>query len=97
MIRTREEALELFQTTDTDVLLQKADSIRQKYCGNTFHFCSIINAKSGKCSENCAFCAQSGHYSTHCQMYNLLDDDIIIGRAKECERDQSLSPYSMAP
>ena len=44
--------------------------------------CSIINGKSGKCSENCKFCAQSAHYKTNIKEYSLLDTNSIFNVAK---------------
>ncbi len=43
-------------------LCEAADRIRQACCGNTVDLCSIINIKSGICSENCSFCSQSAHH-----------------------------------
>ena len=62
-------------------LLKAADEIRKHFCSNIFDVCSIINAKSGKCSENCKFCAQSAHYQTNINEYPLLDKDTIIKNA----------------
>lgn len=62
-------------------LLKAADEIRKHFCSNIFDVCSIINAKSGKCSENCKFCAQSAHYQTNINEYPLLDKDTIVKNA----------------
>ena len=55
---------------------------KKKFCDNNFDICSIINAKSGKCSENCKFCAQSAHYKTNIKEYSLLDTNSIFNVAK---------------
>ena len=67
-------------------LIKAADEIRKHFCSNIFDVCSIINAKSGKCSENCKFCAQSAHYQTNINEYPLLDKDTIVKNAlcKKC-------------
>lgn len=44
---------------DTDVIAEAADEIRAHFCGNKFNICAVINAKSGSCTEDCKFCAQS--------------------------------------
>ncbi|MGN1014943.1 MAG: biotin synthase BioB [Butyricicoccus sp.] len=77
---TREQALEL-AGAPLDELTCAADEIRAAFCGNGFDICTIINAKSGKCSENCKFCAQSAHYCTGSEEYALLDSEEIVRQA----------------
>lgn len=67
---------------ELDELRTAAREIQQYYLNNTFDLCAIINAKSGKCSENCKFCAQSAHYFTHVNEYPLLESDEIYRAAK---------------
>ena len=43
-------------------LMAAADEVRKRCCGDAFHICSVQNAKSGLCSEDCAYCAQSAHW-----------------------------------
>ncbi len=64
-----------------DEFILYADEIRNHFCGNKFDLCSIINAKSGKCSENCKYCAQSSFYNTDVEKYDLLDSDTIVNEA----------------
>ena len=78
---TKEEAMQLVEAPLED-LCSAADSIRKYFCSNIFDMCSIINAKSGKCSENCKFCAQSSHYDTNCEEYDILNNENIIDQAK---------------
>jgi len=54
--------------------------------GDKFSFCSIVNAKSGHCSEDCAFCVQSAHFKTDIQTYPLKSVDEVIDEAREAER-----------
>ena len=65
---SKSEATELLNT-DLKVLSYCAEQIRKKFCDSKFDMCSIINGKSGKCSENCKFCAQSAHYKTNIKEY----------------------------
>ena len=78
---TKEDALKLVDSDLTE-LANAADRIRQHFCSNEFDMCTIINAKSGKCSENCKFCAQSAFYNTENENYPFLDSDAIFEQAK---------------
>lgn len=68
-----EQGLELaaLGTEHTTALLYAANILTRAY-GHTRFSCSITNAKSGRCSQNCAFCAQSAHFSTNSPTYPLL-------------------------
>ncbi len=68
----------VFQT-----FLTMADDLRRHFLGNAIELCSIINAKSGKCTEDCKFCAQSAHYSTDVETYDLIAYPPILSMAKE--------------
>lgn len=52
---------------DTWALMNAADRVRRDRFGHRVHLCSIINAKEGGCPEDCGFCSQSRHFSTHVQ------------------------------
>lgn len=78
---TKDEAMQL-DSVDLEELSKAADRIRQKFCGKSFDMCTIINAKSGKCSENCKYCAQSSFYGTQVESYQFLSTDKILEQAK---------------
>lgn len=90
---TKEEAMGLLEV-NLDELTKAADDIRAHFCGNEFDMCTIINAKSGKCSENCKFCAQSVFYNTEVETYPLLDSDSIYEQAKY-NADRGVLRYSL--
>lgn len=63
-------------------LCSSANQIREHFLQNSFDVCTIINAKSGKCSENCKFCAQSSFYKTEVETYTLIDTRELVKEAK---------------
>lgn len=77
----KEEAILLYQEPLED-LCQAANEIREHFCQNRFDICTIINGKSGKCSEDCKYCAQSAYYHTSAKEYPLLDTKEIVRQAK---------------
>ncbi len=81
----RGEELGYFITADIEQLCSGADRIRSHFCGNSVDLCSIINGKSGKCSENCKFCAQSAHNCTGVEEYPFLDSETILAECKHNE------------
>lgn len=78
---TREEALWLYEQPLKE-LSSWANKIREYFCSNGFDICTIINAKSGRCSENCRFCSQSIHSHTASAVYPLLSTEKIVEQAK---------------
>lgn len=77
----KEEAILLYQEP-LEELCQAANEIREHFCQNRFDICTIINGKSGKCSEDCKYCAQSAYYYTSAKEYPLLDTKEIVRQAK---------------
>jgi biotin synthase len=62
-------------------LINEASQLREKHFRNTVELCSILNAKSGRCSENCKYCTQSIHYKTRSLIYPLIHPDKIFENA----------------
>ncbi|WP_250277885.1 biotin synthase BioB [[Clostridium] colinum] len=77
----KEEAFKLLDV-DLEILCKCANQIREHFVENFFDMCTIINAKSGNCSENCKFCAQSSHYNTGISTYSILSEEEILKDAK---------------
>ena len=89
----KDEAL-LLVNEPLESLCSAANEIRKHYCGNIFDICTIINGKSGQCSENCKFCAQSSFYNTSIEKYSLLDSEEIFKQAKYND-DKGVLRYSI--
>ena len=90
----REEALRLSEEP-SDRLREAAEEIRRKVCGDGFDICTIVNAKCGRCSEDCKYCAQSAHYRTACdQSYPLLSAEELLDGARRSAR-QGVLRYSI--
>jgi len=84
-----EDALSLGDVAGSDLLffLAEAGRIREHFVGSRVALCSIINAKSGKCPEDCAFCAQSAHHSSPVGNYALVDEEEMVNCAKLAEKN----------
>jgi len=85
----REEALRLTEIEGEENILslcEYADKIRQSCCGNIVDLCSIVNIKSGNCSENCSFCSQSAHHQGEdSPIYGLKSTEEILEYAKAAD------------
>lgn len=75
---SREEASALAAVDDLDALCDAADLISRSLVGNTVDSCSIVNARSGLCGEDCKWCAQARRHHTGCETYEHLDEELIL-------------------
>lgn len=65
-------------------VLRAAEAVTARFAPRKFDTCSIVNARSGRCSEDCKWCAQSRHYSTGCKEYAIVDPEECRAAAKAC-------------
>ncbi|MDI6792281.1 MAG: biotin synthase BioB [bacterium] len=81
---TPEEVLDLSQVEGADLffLLAAANRIRAYFLEDRVDLCSIINAKSGRCSEDCIYCAQSIHHQTGVKSFPLVSEKEILAAAR---------------
>ncbi len=79
---SREEALELSRAEDKSLLYRAAGEIRDRICGKSFDTCSIVNARSGRCSEDCCWCAQSAAFPAQIAEYDLIDEQTCLELAR---------------
>ena len=85
---TLEQINELKEVREEDVysLFNAAYAIRKKFRGKKVELCAIANARSGACSENCAFCAQSSWSNTKIKVYPLLEEKEIFKKAEMAQK-----------
>lgn len=82
-IYTKEELLNLYNLP-LEELLEKSS----QYMSNNVEFCSLINARNGKCSQNCKYCAQSSHYRTDIESYPLVEIEEVKKVANEAKANK---------
>lgn len=88
------EALSFTKTSDKETFYNCANDIRKHFCGDKMDLCSITNAKSGKCTENCKWCSQSAFHKTDIETYPLVDKELAICEALS-NRKQGVMRYSL--
>ena len=81
-----EQALKLAESTDLSELCRVADEICRFFHDRTFDLCSIINARSGRCSEDCRYCAQSARYPADIDSYEQIETGTAVAQARENDR-----------
>src|SRR3954462_5366796 len=85
---TFEEAMELAGiSTHEEItgLVERAWQVRTERFGDSTDMCSLVNAKSGGCAEDCGFCAQSRYAEADTPMHAMMEPDQILEHAKAAE------------
>src|SRR5208283_5933467 len=82
---TEEEGLAILRSGDEELLdvLAAAYRVRYRWHGNRVHLNFLMNAKSGRCAEDCAYCSQAGTATSEIPRYSMLDSDEIFAGARE--------------
>ncbi len=82
-METLEEQIDQWVHMPIQDLIDQADAVRKAHSGSQLQLCSILNAKSGLCSEDCKFCAQSAGHHASVDVYDLKDADDMVQAARE--------------
>lgn len=90
----RGDDFSVFLDCDLKELCEGADRIRKHYVGDKVDLCSIINGQSGRCPEDCKYCAQSAHNHTDCEVYDFLPEEKIVEACKMNE-SQGVDRFSI--
>ncbi len=88
---SHDQGVSILQSTGAEysAYMAGAHQLKEQFFGNTAQLCSIINAKSGRCQENCAFCAQSVHHQSTPPVYPLKTRQEIIDGARQAQEEGS--------
>ncbi|MDE6717737.1 MAG: biotin synthase BioB [Muribaculaceae bacterium] len=89
-----EEAIWLANQPDREALYRAAEEITRHYGKPVFSPCSIINARAGRCSEDCKWCAQSGHYHTDSDVHGIISPATALEGARIAEKE-GVKRYSL--
>src|SRR5450755_257045 len=85
---TREEALRLGEIEEheqIEALVERAWHARVERFGDSTDMCSLVNAKSGGCAEDCGFCAQSRYADADTPMHKMMEPDQMLEHARAAE------------
>jgi len=85
-----DEAMKLSDIEEKEDIVElcnSANKVREFFCGKDVDLCTIMNAKSGRCTEDCKFCAQSDFYKTNVEEYELVSKEDAINLARENEKE----------
>jgi biotin synthase len=91
---TTHEALWLADYADKEALYGAADEIRAFFMGTKMDLCTIMNARSGECTEDCKWCAQSKFYNTGIGNYELVGEEESVALAVE-NRKKGVERFSL--
>ena len=85
---TAEDALTILRLPQREIwpLLEVSETVRRHFKGDQIRLCSIVNAKSGHCSEDCSFCSQSSRSNAAIEKYPLMEEDEIVMAARDAKQ-----------
>ncbi len=88
---SEDDALGISTSKDNDLafLMAGADTLRRRRFGNQVQLCSIVNAKSGRCDQDCSFCAQSSHHRAEIDLYEFMAGETILSAARSSQSNRA--------
>ncbi len=89
-----EQDAQALRQAQTPVLLEASEAITEQFADRRFNFCAIVNAKSGRCTENCAWCAQSRHFDARIEEHPLIDESLAVAAATKA-KERGCSRFSL--
>lgn len=85
---SKQEAYSLSSYADKEALYGLANNLRKYFFGNNLDTCSIMNARSGKCSEDCKWCSQSAYHNTNVEVYPLISISQAVEMARKVKENE---------
>ena len=91
---SREDDRSVFMDTPVEDLGEGAYRLQKHFCGNHIDLCTIVNGRSGRCGEDCKYCAQAGRHKTGVDTYNFMAQEDLIAHAK-ANQDAGANRFSI--
>ena len=91
---SRDDDRSIFMDTPVEELGEGAHRLQKHFCGSHIDLCTIVNGRSGRCGEDCKYCAQAGRHKTGVDTYNFLPQEEIIAHAK-ANQDAGANRFSI--
>jgi biotin synthase len=86
---TLESLQALYHQPFNDLMFQAQQVHQQHFADNNIQLSTLLSIKTGRCSEDCKYCSQSGHYKTAVEKQTLIEEDTVIARAKQAKANGS--------
>ena len=91
---SRADDRSVFMDTPIEELGEGAYRLQKHFCGNHIDLCTIVNGRSGRCGEDCKYCAQAGRHKTGVDTYNFMAQEDLIAHAK-ANQDAGANRFSI--
>jgi len=89
-----QEVADIYSQPFNDLIFKAHEIHRQNHPANTLQAARLLSIKTGACPEDCGYCSQSGHYSTHVEKEKLMSVDEVLAKAREA-KEQGAARFCM--